>query len=131
MNNFAQENNLHCCLDLCGPALRKEITYAMLTHGCVYQAGTKLHRNIVYSMFLQEYNLQNVALIYFGQHCTKQLPAQCRQCWPIVDSLVNVFLIRLRQHCTIKLLVQCWPRAHRYTSAGKPAISNMSGGLFF
>ena len=29
-NNFAQENNIQCCLDLCGPTLRKEFTCAML-----------------------------------------------------------------------------------------------------
>ena len=33
MNNFAQENNLECCLDLCGLRLRKEITCAMLARG--------------------------------------------------------------------------------------------------
>ena len=32
-NNFAQENNMQCCLDLCGPTLRKEFTSAMLAHG--------------------------------------------------------------------------------------------------
>ena len=31
-NNFAQENNIQCCLDLCGPTLRKEFTCAMLAH---------------------------------------------------------------------------------------------------
>ena len=31
-NNFAQENNIQCCLDLCGPTLRKEFTCAMLVH---------------------------------------------------------------------------------------------------
>ena len=35
----------------------------------------------------------------------------------------------LRQHCTRKLLVHYWARAHRYTFAGKPAVSNMSGSL--
>ena len=33
MNNFAQENNLQCCLNLCGPTLLKEITCAILAHG--------------------------------------------------------------------------------------------------
>ena len=33
MNNLLQENNMQCCVHLCGPALRKEITCAMLTHG--------------------------------------------------------------------------------------------------
>ena len=33
MNNLAQENNLKCCLDLCGPTLRKEVICAMLVHG--------------------------------------------------------------------------------------------------
>ena len=39
------------------------------------------------------------------------------------------FQIRLRQHCTRKLLAQCWPREHRHSFAGKPAVSNMSGDL--
>ena len=30
--NFAQENNIQCCLDLCGPTLRKEFTCAMLAY---------------------------------------------------------------------------------------------------
>ena len=33
MNNFAQENNLQCCLDLCWPTLRKKIACTMLAHG--------------------------------------------------------------------------------------------------
>ena len=33
INNFAQENNLQCCLDLCWLTLCKEITCAMLAHG--------------------------------------------------------------------------------------------------
>ena len=46
-------------------------------------------------VFLQENNLRNVvALFCLGQHCTKQLPTPCRQCWLIVDSLVNIFQIR-------------------------------------
>ena len=31
-NNFAQKNNLQCCLDLCGQTLHKEISCAMLVH---------------------------------------------------------------------------------------------------
>ena len=85
---------------------------------------------LAHFFFLQE-NLRNVVLNYLGQHCIKQLPAQCRQFSPTGHSLVNIFQIRLRQNCTRKLLVQCWPRAHRYTFAGIPAASNMSGDLFF
>ena len=33
MNNFEQENNLQCRLDLCGPTLRKKITCEMFAHG--------------------------------------------------------------------------------------------------
>ena len=29
-NNFAQESNIQCCLDLCGPTLPKQFTCAML-----------------------------------------------------------------------------------------------------
>ena len=31
-NNFAQESNIQCCLDLCGPTLPKQFTCAMLPH---------------------------------------------------------------------------------------------------
>ena len=57
--------------------------------------------------------------------------------WPCWDNivqeycLVNGFQIRLRQHCTRKLLVRCWPRAHRNTSAGKPAVWHLPGSLLF
>ena len=32
MNNFAQENNLQCYPNLCGPTLRKGITFIILVH---------------------------------------------------------------------------------------------------
>ena len=77
--------------------------------------------------YLQKNNLRNVVLPCLGQHCTKQLPAQCRQCWrgqtwPTVHSLVNVVQIRLRQNWTIQLLVQCWHRKHSHLFAGKITI---------
>ena len=57
-----------------------------------------------------------------------------RRCWNNIAwkyRLVNVVQIGLRQCCTRKLLAQFWPWAHRYTFAGKPTVSNKSGGLFF
>ena len=45
--------------------------------------------------------------------------------------ICNFTWIYLGQHYIRKVLVQCWPRVHRYTFAGIPAFSNMSGGLFF
>ena len=45
--------------------------------------------------------------------------------------IYNFVWIYPGQHYIRKLLAQCRPRAHRYTFAGKPAFSNMSGGLFF
>ena len=46
-NKFAQENNLLCCLDLCGPTLCKDFICIMLTHG---EQATFL-RKITYTMF--------------------------------------------------------------------------------
>ena len=57
-----------------------------------------------------------------------------RPCWSNISweyCLDNISQIRLRQHCTIKLLVQSWPSAHRYNFAGKPAVLNICGSLFF
>ena len=56
----------------------------------------------------------------------------CRPCWNNIAQeycLVNVVQICLRQHCTRKLLAQYWLKAHRYTFAEKPAVSNMSDSL--
>ena len=66
--------------------------------------------------FYEGNNLYNVVSI-MGQHCRGILSSQCCQ-------------MRSRQHCTRKSLAQCWPRVHRYTFAGKPLVSKMSGGLF-
>ena len=59
------------------------------------------------------------------------------------DNLYNVMSTMLDQHCIGILFSQCcpntsettlhkkcWLKAHRYTFAGKPAVSNMSGSLF-
>ena len=59
------------------------------------------------------------------------------------DKLYNVVSTMLEQHCVRILFSQycpntsettlhkkCWLKAHRYTFAGKPAVSNMSDILF-
>ena len=111
----------------------------MLTHS----PWTTLHRKIIC----------NVVLIYVGQHCARKLPVQC---WPMVNRQLFHSKITYRMLCLSrweyclanvveyvwdniaqenylrkrKLLVQCWLRTYRYTFSGKPAVSNMSGGLF-
>ena len=121
------------------PTLHKKITSAMLTHS----PWTTLHRKIIC----------NVVLIYVGQHCARKLPVQC---WPMVNRQLFHSKITYRMLCLSrweyclanvvkyvwdniaqenylrkrKLLVQCWLRTYRYTFSGKPAVSNMSGGLF-
>ena len=121
------------------PTLQKKITSAMLTHS----PWTTLHRKIIC----------NVVLIYVGQHCARKLHVQC---WPMVNRQLFQIKITYRMLCLSKweyclaniveyvwdniaqenylrkrkLLVQCWLRTYRYTFSGKPAVSNMSGGLF-
>ena len=59
------------------------------------------------------------------------------------DNLYNVVSTMLEQHCVRILFSQhcpntsetalhkkCWLKAHIYTFAGKPAVSNMSDSLF-
>ena len=59
------------------------------------------------------------------------------------DNLYNVVSTMLEQHCVRILFSQCcpntsettlhkkcWLKMHRYTFAGKPAVSNMSDSLF-
>ena len=114
--------------------MHSNIVYSMLSKYVsdkIAQENHLCNNGPILAIFLQENNLRYVVLNYLGQHCIKQLPAQYRQFSPTGHSLVNIFQIRLRQNCTRKLLVQCWPGAHRYTFAGKPAVSNMSGDLFF
>ena len=119
--------------------LHKKITSAMLTHS----PWTALYRKIIC----------NVVLIYVGQHCARKLPVQY---WPMVNRQLFHSKITYRMLCLSrweyclanvvehvwdniaqenylrkrKLLVQCWLRTYRYTFSGKPAVSNMSGGLF-
>ena len=135
-DNFYEECSLY---NIVSTKLGQHCIVILSSQCCPNMSETKLHKKITCVIltlywpiffFLQE-NLRNVVLNYLGQHCIKQLPAQCRQFSPTGHSLVNIFQIRLRQNCTRKLLVQCWPRAHRYTFAGIPAVSNMSGDLFF
>ena len=121
------------------PTLHKKITSAMLTHS----PWTALYRKIIC----------NVVLIYVGQHCARKLPVQY---WPMVNRQLFHSKITYRMLCLSrweyclanvveyvwdniaqenylrkrKLLVQCWLRTYRYTFSGKPAVSNMSGGLF-
>ena len=116
--------------DLPVSTLHKKHTCVMLAHS----PQTTLHQKIMY----------NFVSIYLGQRCIRKLPVECwamakitytmlcRPCWNNIAQeycLVNVVQICLRQHCTRKLLAQCWLKAHRYTFAEKPAVSNMSGSL--
>ena len=111
--------------DLPVPTLHKKLTCVMLAHS----PQTTLHRKIIY----------NFVWIYMGQHCIRKLLAHAQDttfmrktCWNNIAQeycLVNVVQICLRQHCTRKLLSQCWLKAHRYTFAEKPGVSNMSGSL--
>ena len=50
-NNFAQEKILEFCLDLSGPTLHKEITFAMLAHDW----QRMFIRKIIYTMLCQLY----------------------------------------------------------------------------
>ena len=125
---------MQCCLDLPEPKLHKKITCAMFAHN----PQTTLHRKIVV----------NFVWIYLGVTLCDVGPwlrnysykrktiyrILYRSCWDNIAykyCLVNVAQLRLWQHCTKKLLVHCWARANRHTFAGKPAVLNMSGSLFF
>ena len=63
-NNFAQENNIHCCLGLCRPTLHKEFTCAMLAHG--WQ-----------TTFLSKINYTMVCLPSWENICIGKLYTQC------------------------------------------------------
>ena len=74
-----------CCPNTSETTLHKKITCAIIA----LSKQTKFSKKKKF--FLQENNIRSVVLVCLGQHCTKQLSARCRQCWPTVHSLVNVF----------------------------------------
>ena len=74
----------------------------------MWNVGLRLRYNVY-----EEYNLQNVVSTMLEQHCVRIL---FRQCCPNTSETT--------------LHKKCWLKAHRYTFAGKPAVSNMSDSLF-
>ena len=102
---FARKLATQCCLDLREPTLHKKITFAMLVHS----PRTNLHWKIIYSF----------VWICLGQHCIRELLAQCwprDKCKDMSNIFSNVsgslFFNWIYYHRTVlALLVQCWLRS--------------------
>ena len=71
-------------------------------------------------------------MICAGENTSRDTSEEPQEPCNIAEEYCQVSFpqICLRKHFTRKLLGQCWSKVHRYTFAGKPAFSNMSGDLF-
>ena len=107
---------------------------------CIAHARTTLSSQYCLNIALKKYLcnvgprvLYNVALICLSQHKKITFAMLARHPLTMMHRKIicNFTWIYLGQHYIRKVLVQCWPRVLRYTFAGIPAFSNMSGGLFF